>query len=97
MKHFLTNIEKSLITSTILAHIPQNKRGFPSEFSMPDIITCIIHKLKTGCQWSCLFLDLEAFEPPFSWQSVYYFYNKWLKRGFLKKLLSRYKRNKKTN
>ena len=95
MKHFLTNIEKSLINRTILAHIPHNKRGFPSSFSMPDILTCIIHKLKTGCQWSHLFLDLEAFEPPFSWQSVYYFYTKWSKVGVFEKAFEQIQKEQK--
>lgn len=95
MKHFPTKIDKSLISSAILAHIPHNKRGFPSSFSMPDIITCIIHKLKTGCQWSCLFLDLEAFEPPFSWQSVYYFYNKWSKAGVFEKAFEQIQKEQK--
>lgn len=72
MKHFLANIDKSLISSAILAHIPKNKRGFSSRFSMEEILDCIIYKLKTGCQWSCLFIDLEGFKPPFSYQTVYY-------------------------
>ena len=81
MKHFLTNIEKSSISSAILAHIPKNKRGFSSRFSMEDVLNCIIYKLKTGCQWSCLFIDLEGFKPPFSYQTVYYYFNKWSKAG----------------
>jgi len=85
MKHFLTNIEKSLISSAILAHIPKNKRGFASRFSMKEVINCIIYKLKTGCQWSCLFIDLEGFKPPFSWQTAYYYFNKWSKAGVFEK------------
>lgn len=81
MKHFLTKVDKSLISSAILAHIPKNKRGFSSRFSMEDILDCIIYKLKTGCQWSCLFIDLEGFKPPFSYQTVYYYFNKWSKAG----------------
>jgi hypothetical protein len=32
---------------------------------MEDVLNCIIYKLKTGGQWSCLFIDLEGFKPPF--------------------------------
>ena len=81
MKHFLTNIEKSSISRAVLAHIPKNKRGFTSRFSMEDILTCMLYKLKTGCQWSCLFVDLPCMKPPFSYQTVYYYFNKWSKAG----------------
>ena len=81
MKHFLTKVDKSLISSVILTHIPKNKRGFSSRFSMEEVLNCIIYKLKTGCQWSCLFMDLTGFEPPFSYQTVYYYFNKWSKAG----------------
>ena len=81
MKHFLSKIAKGSIISAIINHIPKNKRGFSSRFPMEAIIGCILHKLKTGCQWSCLFIDLEGFNPPFSWQTVYYYFNKWSKAG----------------
>lgn len=44
-----------------------------------DIFNCIVHKLKTGCQWKELFIDIESVKYPFSWQLVYYYYRKWCK------------------
>ena len=55
-----TNLQKELIEKCVLCFIPKNKRGFSSQFEMVDIFKCIVHKLKTGCQWSFLFIDLEC-------------------------------------
>ena len=74
-----TNLTKEQIQNCILPLIPKNKRGFSSVFDMVDIFLCIVHKLKTGCQWKFLFVDIECIKPPFSWQTVYYFYRKWCK------------------
>ena len=51
------NLQKELIENCVLCFIPKNKRGFTSGFDMVDIFKCIVHKLKTGCQWSFLFVD----------------------------------------
>ncbi len=75
------NLTKEQIENCILPFIPKNKRGFSSKFEMTDIFKCIIYKLKTGCQWKFLFIDIECINPPFSWQLVYYFYRKWCKQG----------------
>jgi hypothetical protein len=48
----------------------------------------MVHKFKTGCQWSCLFVDIESVKPPFSWQTVYYFYRKWGEQEVFKKCLT---------
>lgn len=60
-----TNLQKELIENCILCFIPKNKRGFASQFEMADIFKCIVHKLKTGCQWSFLFVDIEYCKPHF--------------------------------
>ena len=73
------NLTKVEIESYVLPFLPKNKRGFSSEFDMCSIFQCIAHKLKTGCQWKFLFVDIEGLQPPFSWQTVYYYYRKWCK------------------
>ena len=73
------NLTKGEIGNCILPFIPENKRGFKSRFNPGDIFRCIVHKLKTGCQWKFLFIDIESMKPPFSWQTVYYYYRKWCK------------------
>lgn len=46
----------------------------------------IVKRLKTGCQWRELSLKEYFGEEPISWQSVYYYFNKWSKDGSFKKV-----------
>ena len=55
-----TNLTKVEIEQLILPFIPKNKRGFSSKFNMVDVFKCMIYKLKTGCQWNNLFVDIES-------------------------------------
>ncbi len=82
------NITKNQIQELILPFIPKNKRGFSSGFDMGDVFKCILHKLKTGCQWKNIFVDIEGFKPPFSWNTVYYFYRKWVKENVFETIFS---------
>ncbi len=76
--------------------LPKNKRGFASEISPFFIFRCIQHKLKTGCQWEFLFLNYEGVTYPCSWQSVYYFYNRWSKLGVFEQAYQALLRDKAT-
>lgn len=82
----MKKLSKDQIQKYFLPYLPKNKRGFSSQFDPVMIIQCILHKLKTGCQWKDLFIDLEGFKYPFSWQTVYYYYNKWSKAGVFEKV-----------
>ncbi len=84
MNNKFANITKNQIKEYILPLIPANKRGFSSTFDLSEIVQCIIYKLKTGVQWKFLFIEIESFKPPFSWQLVYYYYRKWCKSGVFK-------------
>lgn len=86
MNSHLAKLTKVEIESYILPFIPKSKRGFPSRVNPVEIIQCIVHKLKTGSQWHCLFIDNEYFKPSYSWQLVYYYYSKWSKQGVFKNL-----------
>ena len=83
-------LTKEEIEGCILPFIPKNKRGFPSRFEVADIFRCIVHKLKTGCQWQFLFVDIESVKPPFSWQTVYYYYRKWCDNGVFESMFQVY-------
>lgn len=83
-------LTKDELDKCILPFIPKNKRGFSSRFEVTDIFKCIVHKLKTGCQWSCLFVDIECVNPPFSWQTIYYFYRRWGELGVFKEMFDTY-------
>jgi len=86
MNDSLAKLTKNEIETCILPFIPRNKRGFSSRFNLSDIFRCIVQKLKTGVQWHLLFVDLESFKCPFSWQTVYYYYQKWSKQGVFKSM-----------
>jgi transposase len=78
-------ISNELIEKYILPHIPLNKRGSKCKFSLHAIIQAIIHKLKTGCQWRCLFFENQGLKPLFSWQTVYRYFRKWSASGVWQK------------
>ncbi len=90
MNCLLANLTKDEIENCILPFIPKNKRGFRSGFSMADIFKCIVHKLKTGCQWKFLFIDIESIKSPFSWQTVYYYYRKWYMKNVFETMFRTY-------
>lgn len=85
-----TKLRKEEIENCIMPFIPANKRGFPSRFNAGDIFKCIVHKLKTGCQWRFMFVDIEGVTPPFSWQTVYYHYRRWCRLGVFQDMFSTY-------
>jgi transposase len=86
MNNKYAKVTKNQIEQFILPLIPSNKRGFSCTFDMSEIVQCIIYKLKTGVQWKYLFVEIESFTPPFSWQLVYYYYRKWSKTGVFKEM-----------
>jgi len=86
MDCYFAKITKEEITAYILPFLPINKRGFSSKIDSVMIVQCILHKLKTGVQWYCLFVDIEGFKPPFSWQLVYYYYRRWCGLGVFEQL-----------
>jgi transposase len=45
-----------------------------------QVITAILYRLKTGCQWRELPIK-QFFKEKYSWQSVYYHFQKWSKNG----------------
>ena len=47
-----------------------------------DILDGLLYLLKTGCQWRML---PGGFAP---WQTIYYYFRKWKKRGMIERLLS---------
>lgn len=90
MNCLLTKLTKNELENCILPFIPKNKRGFSSKFNSLDIFICIVHKLKTGCQWESIFVDIESFKPPFSYQTVYYFYRRWCNLGIFQLMFETY-------
>jgi len=84
----MTKVQQNLVINQILPLIPKNKRGFASRFNPCHILEAIFHKLKTGCQWSRIFADIEGVKYPFSYQTVYSYYNKWSKLGIFEEVFN---------
>lgn len=79
-------ISKDIIEQWILPHLPKNKRGFSSRVPLTEIVSCIFYRLKTGCQWR--YLPTKAFfkEEALSWNTVFYYWNKWSKAACWQKI-----------
>lgn len=84
------NLTKEEIENCVLPFIPGNRRGFKCRFNLCDIFRCIVHKLKTGCQWKFLFVAIDSLKPPFSWQTVYYYYRKWCAKRVFEEMFQTY-------
>lgn len=74
-------MDKDTIEKIIVPHLSKGKRGFRSKIPMLPIVRAIFYRLKTGCQWRELPLKQFIGDVPMSWQSVYYYFNKWCRDG----------------
>jgi len=61
-----------------------------------QVVSAILYRLKTGCQWRELPMK-QFFRTKYSWQSVYYHFQKWSKDGSWERVwinvLKKYKEN----
>lgn len=71
-------LNKDIIKFEIFPYLPTQKRGFPPKVAVCQIVSIILYKLKSGCQWRMLPID-SFFEEEYTWQSVYYHFRKWAK------------------
>ncbi|HYO05478.1 MAG TPA: IS5 family transposase [Phototrophicaceae bacterium] len=74
-------LSKDIIKEHILPHLSQGKRGARCKVDYYQIVKAIFHKLKTACQWRELPMYEFFRETAYSWQSIYYHFNKWAKDG----------------
>jgi transposase len=74
-------VDKDTIEKIIEPHLSKGKRGFKSKMLMFQIVNAIFYRLKTGCQWRELPLKQFLDNTSMSWQSVYYYFNKWCRDG----------------
>ena len=77
----MVKLSKKLINEKLVPHLSKGKRGPKCKFGLWRIIQAILYKLKSGSQWR---------EPPLreffgrfsiSWNTVYYYFQKWSKDG----------------
>jgi transposase len=79
-------LNKDRVKNYILPYLSQGKRGRNlTEDKRVSIVLSIFHRLKTGCQWRELPLE-KYFNEQYSYESVFYHFNKWTRRHRAKKV-----------
>jgi transposase len=79
-------LNKYTIETWILPHLSIGTRGFETTVPLTEIVSAIFYRLKTGCQWRELPTKEFFRDKILSWNSVYYYFNKWSKAGCWKKV-----------
>lgn len=74
-------IDNAMIEKWILPYLTVGARGFDPTVPLTQIVECIFHRLKTGCQWRELPTKEFFTGKALHWNSVFYLYNKWSKAG----------------
>lgn len=75
-------LSKSTIEQYILPNLSIGLRGKECETELlTEIVSAILYRLKTGCQWR--FLPVKQFfgKSVLTWQGVYYHFREWVKDG----------------
>lgn len=78
-------LDKDTIEMEIIPHIPAPKRGFSPTVPLPEIINCILYKLKSGVQWPLLPVESQFSKKVLHYKTVFGHYRNWCKKGVWKK------------
>ena len=79
-------LSKSTIETWIIPNLTVGERGFEPTAPIIEIVECIFHRLKTGCQWRELPTKQFFSEKVLNWNTVYYHFNQWSKNGCWSKI-----------
>jgi transposase len=75
-------LSKSTIEQYILPNLSVGSRGKECEIVLlTEIVSAILFRLKTGCQWRQLPIKQFFSNDALTWQGVYYHFNKWVVDG----------------
>ncbi|OMP74472.1 IS5 family transposase [[Flexibacter] sp. ATCC 35208] len=74
-------ISEGIIRKWILPHLSIGKRGYKSKVDLVKVVSLILKRLKTGCQWRELSIKEYFPNGEITWQGVYYYFNKWSSDG----------------
>ena len=78
-------LSEDSINRWIVPHLSVGKRGPKLQVKASEIVSAILYKLKTGCQWREL-PTKECFgDRRISWQGVYHHFRRWATDGSLRK------------
>ena len=69
-----------------MIHLNPEHLGRKPKVPFWRVIKAIIYRLKTGCQWRELPVSVFCDKVLISWQTVYYYFNKWSKQGLWQKV-----------
>lgn len=89
-------LSKDKIEALIVPYLSKGERGSEVKVELWRIVAVILYRLKTGCQWRMLPLEVffEA-DNKLKWQGVYYHYREWARDGSFKavwiELLKKYR------
>lgn len=79
-------LSKSTIEKWIIPNLTVGARGFEPTVPVIEIVECIFHRLKTGCQWRELPTKQFFSGKVLGWNAVYYHFNQWSKDGCWSKI-----------
>lgn len=74
-------LSREFIRQFIVPFLTEGSRGFQSEYDTVTLVEIMLYRLKAGCQWRMIPLKQFFGETKISWETVYYFWNKWCKAG----------------
>jgi len=77
-------ISEDSINRWILPHLSVGKRGSKLQVKAAEIVSAILYRLKTGCQWRELPTKEFFSGRRLSWQGVYHHFKKWSADGSLR-------------
>lgn len=81
-------LTKKIINNELIPHLSLGKRGTGCKVGLWRIVRAILKRLKTGCQWRELPMKELFGRYTISWQSVFYYFQKWSKDGSWHKLFT---------
>ena len=77
---------KDKIEAFIVPWLSKGKRGNKVGVELWQFVRAILYRLKSGCQWRLLPVDLFFEHKVISWQGVYYHFRKWVLDGSFKRV-----------
>ena len=89
-------LSKNTIEQYILPNLSIGLRGTECETDfLLEVVSAILYRLKTGCQWRQLPVKQVFTKKVLTWQGVYYHFSEWVKSDrrsgrFLDKSLDKY-------
>ncbi|WP_240773342.1 transposase [Pontibacter sp. SGAir0037] len=79
-------LSEDTIKEWIVPHLSKGKRGTKLQVEVTAIVSAILHRLRTGCQWRELPVKQFFEKQRISWQGVYHHFRKWTNDGSFRKV-----------